>query len=414
MRRDRKLFEITTKILTISNKGRLTIDRKLQLILSEIVECMHAKSGSIMLVKGRGYLEVAASTDAELIGLKQKLGDDSTSAWVYKNRVPLYVDNIANSDVFQKRFDHYKGNSFLLTPILNNKKLIGILSITDKVGDDAFLEEEQEVFFKITGLVINALNNQRLLDSIKKKNKALRKKEIQMRGLEKLKTELFNMMVHDLKGTISEVIANLDILSYTVSDEDQECVESAMTGCDNLYSMVFNMLDVSRLEEGRLELIYEKIDPHDLLKEAMLRLYGLAKIKELTFVEKSSFSNSEANFFWADRGILLRILQNLLVNAIDYSPFGETIEVGFNYLKPKKIEFFVKDNGPGVASEYKDVIFNKYFQLENKRHGQIHATGLGLTFCKMAVEAHRGRISVQSDKAKGSCFSFILPLEKTR
>lgn len=165
---------------------------------------------------------------------------------------------------------------------------------------------------------------------------------------------------------------------------------------------------------SKLELIYEKIDPHDLLKEAMLRLYGLAKVKELTFVEKSSFSNSEANFFWADRGILLRILQNLLVNAIDYSPFGETIEVGFNCLKPKKIEFFVKDNGPGIASEYKDVIFNKYLQLKNKRHAQIHATGLGLTFCKMAVEAHRGRISVQSDKAKGSCFSFILPLEKTR
>ncbi|GAJ19970.1 unnamed protein product, partial [marine sediment metagenome] len=131
----------------------------------------------------------------------QRLGDDSPSAWVYENRVPLYVDNIANSDVFQKRFNHYMGNSFFLTPIFSNKKVIGILSITDKVGEDVFSEEEQEVLLKIAGLVISTLNYQRMIDSVKKKNKALRKKELQLRDLEKLKTELF---INQFKSTLFE------------------------------------------------------------------------------------------------------------------------------------------------------------------------------------------------------------------
>jgi len=219
------------------------------------------------------------------------------------------------------------------------------------------------------------------------------------------------MLIHDLKGPISDLIANLDILSYTVSYENQEYVESAKTGCDTLYRMVSNLLDIARLEEGGLELIYEKIDPQDLIKEALVRLFGLVKMKGLTIEEKFS-SPKTMDFFWGDRGILLRVLQNLLTNAIDYSPPGEAIEVGFDYLKSLKIQFFVKDNGPGVPPEHQEVIFDKYLQLEKKADGRIYTTGLGLTFCKMAVEAHRGKIGVESENLEGSRFFFILPLER--
>jgi signal transduction histidine kinase len=111
---------------------------------------------------------------------------------------------------------------------------------------------------------------------------------------------------------------------------------------------------------------------------------------------------------------LLRVLQNLLTNAISYSPPGETIEVGYRRITPHEIEFFVKDNGPGVPYEYREAIFDKYFQLEKQADGRIYTVGLGLTFCKMAVEAHRGRIRLDSENSKGSRFSFILPLDRKR
>ena len=411
MANDKRLLEVLTAINTISNDKGLSFGEKLQHILLEIVGCMKAKSGSIMLVKGRKTLEVAASTRAELIGVKQGLDEESPSTWAVRNRASLYIDNISTHALFKKRFDHYQGDAFLLVPIIGNKKVIGVLTVTDKIGEEVFSKKEQQALLTIAGQIISALENQRLTESLRRKRRALQEKNLQLKKLEKLKTELFNMLIHDLKWPISELIASLDILSCTVSEDNRAHVESAKAGCDTLYRMMFNLLDVARLEEGSLELIYEKIDPKDLVKEALARLFGLVKMKEVSLVER--FPSAESmDSFWADRGILLRVLQNLLTNAVNYSPHGETIEVGFGYLKSQKIEFFVKDKGPGVPPEYQEAIFDKYFQLENKGDGRIYTTGLGLTFCKMAVEAHKGKIGVESGSLDGSRFFFILPLER--
>ena len=411
MESDKTLLEDLIAINSISNDKGLAFGEKLEHILLEIVGCMQAKSGSIMLVKSSKSLEVVASTNPELIGVKQGLHEESPSTWAVKNRASLYIDNISTNAMFRKRFDHYEGDAFLLVPIIGNEKVIGVLTVTDKIGEDVFSKEEQQALLMIAGQIISALENQRLTETLKRKRRALQQKNLQLRRLERLKTDLFNMLVHDLKGPISELIANLDILSYTVSEDNREHVESAKTGCDTLYSMVFNLLDIARLEEGRLELIYEKIDPKDLIKEALARLFGLVKMKGVSFVERFP-SSTATDSFWGDRGSLLRVIENLLTNAVNYSPPGETIEVGFEYLKKSpQIELFVKDKGPGVSPEYQEAIFDKYFQLEKKGDGRIYTAGLGLTFCKMAVEAHRGKISVDSESLEGSRFLFILPIK---
>lgn len=406
------LLEILIQINAISNNKRLDFRQKLQQILSKIVGHLNVKSGSIMLVKGSKNLEVAASTCKELVGKKQRLDEESPSTWVFNNKDSLYIKDISKNDLFVARHDHYKGSAVLLVPILDNDKVIGIVAATDKIGKDDFLKEEQKALLTLAGQVISALENQRLTESLKRKKRTLQKKNIQLKKLERLKTDFYNMLIHDLKGPISELIANLDILSYAASDEDQEYIETAKTACDTLYSMVFNLLDISQLEEDRLKLLYEKIDPKDLIHEALARLFGHFKLKELTFKEKLP-STKTAEFFWGDRGILLRVLQNLLTNAINYSPAGETIEVGFEYPKSSEIKFFVKDNGPGVPPEHHKSIFDKYFQLNRKSDGRVHTTGLGLTFCKMAVDAHRGKIGIESPRQKGSRFFFILPIQST-
>ena len=151
-----------------------------------MIKCMKANSGSIMLVKGRKNLEVAASTNAKLVGMKQPMGEDSPSAWVVKNKTPLYVDDIRKSRLFKKRFDHYKKGAFLLVPITSADKVIGVLSVTDKKGDDVFSKEEREILLNIGIQVISALENQRLTESLNKKRKTLQQKNAQLRKLEKL------------------------------------------------------------------------------------------------------------------------------------------------------------------------------------------------------------------------------------
>ena len=409
MTREQRILEILLAITNISNDTKLPFQKKLQQILLSIVNNMQAKRGSIMLLKGRKTLEVVASTNPDLVGKRQSVDEQSPSTWVLKHKRPLYEDQNSHRGDWVHRACGYEKTAFLVAPIVSNNKALGVLSVTEKEGADVFDKVEQEILIDVAGQVISALENERLTQSLKRSKRTLQKKNLQLRKLEKLRTDLFNMLIHDLKGPISEVVANLDILTYTLDGDNRQFVESAQKGCETLQTMIANLLDIARLEERRLELIYEKIDPRDLIREALGRLTKVGKTGELEFVE--TFPPCEAGpYFAADRGILLRVLQNLLRNAIQYSPAGGLVEVGFEYTETQRIQFFVKDQGPGIPEEHRNAIFEKYTQLDKKPDGRVYTTGLGLAFCKMAVQAHKGSIGVQAVSPKGSQFWFSLPI----
>ena len=402
MKIEKKLLDVLLAINSISQNARLTFDEKLAHIIFEIVQCLGAKSGSIMVLEGHKELRVVASTHAQLIGQMQPLEEGSPSSWVVKYKKPLHVADIGNSGQFKERFDHYQGSAFLVAPLINNGQVMGVINVTDKLGLDQFSQEEESTLIQIAGQIIAALENQRLTESLKEKN-------LELERLERLKTELFNMLIHDLKSPLSELLANLDILSLSLPDENQKFVKGARSGCDTLCRMVSNLLDITRLEEGKLKLIYEEIDPSSVIRESITRMDTLTRGKDLRIVENKP-TIVPGGPLRADRDILIRVLQNLLSNAIRYSPSGETITVGFDYADAENILFEVEDHGPGIHPEDQQIIFDKFRQLEKKTEGRVYSTGLGLAFCKMAVEAHQGHIGVESDGLRGSTFSFELPL----
>jgi two-component system sensor histidine kinase KdpD len=408
MTREQRILDILLAITNISNNTKLPFEEKLQQILLKVVRSLQARRGSIMLLKGQKALEVAASTKPELIGKCQPLDEQSPSTWALKRKKPLYVDRNTSQENFIGRAHEYEKAAFLVAPIVSNNKAVGVLSVTEKMGEDVFDKVEQEILVDVTGQVISALENERLTQSLKRSKRTLERKNRQLRKLEKLRTDLFNMLIHDLKGPISEVVANLDILTYTLDGENRQFVESAQKGCETLQTMIANLLDIARLEERRLELVCEKIDPQDLVKEALGRLTKVGKTGELEFVERFP-SPENGHHVVADRGMLLRVLQNLLSNAIQHSPAGGTIEIGFEPVNEDKIQFFVQDSGPGVPKEHRKAIFEKYTQLNKKADGRVYTTGLGLAFCKMAVRAHKGSIGVQDAAPAGSRFWFSLP-----
>jgi len=412
MEPSQKLIRVLLAINDISIDPGLDFQHKLHRVILGITEGLGAKSGSLMLKKGRKSLEVVASTNPDIVGVRQPIDRDSPSAWVARTGERLYVDDRNSTNRFQKRYDHYRKSAFLLVPVISQGQVIGVLSVTEKIDKDRFTEEEQEILLKVAGQVIGALEAQRLADDLGKKRKTLQKRNRQLRKLEQLKTDLFRMLIHDLKGPISELMANLDILSYTANEENRSFVETAKNSCDTLYSMVSNLLDIARLEEGKLDLVYEQIVPEDLLQEAMARVHWSTALKGLSLDEQKMPFPDDQDPFWGDRGILLRVLQNLLMNGAAYSPEGESVIVGVEYPVPGAVRFFVEDQGPGVPFEHQEAVFDKFAQLEKKGDGRIYTTGLGLTFCKMAVEAHRGRIYIQSDGEHGSRFVFELPVAK--
>ncbi|MBI9075483.1 MAG: GAF domain-containing protein [Desulfatibacillum sp.] len=399
-------------VVQFSNDSSLDFEEKLQKILEETMKCSGMAKGSIMLMKGRNCLEVAASSRPELIGICQDLEDEnSPSAWVAINKKPLYVDSMIDC-TFPQKFDHYKKNAYFSVPLLSGKKVMGVLNLTEKVVLDLLTPQEQEFVLNIAGHFIMAIDNQRLAKSLKQSREKLRKKNQQLKKVEKAKEQLFNMLVHDLKGPISEMVANLDLLTYTVKGENLEYIQSSRTACDSLYRMVSDMLEITKMEEGRLKLYHTLVNPMEILDDALARLTGMAMIKEIRFAKEIPHDGQKC-LFRADRNILSRVLQNLLVNAISYTETGGGIILGYGLPTPQNIVFFVEDNGPGIPAGFEEKIFDKFVRVNEADQNRAYTTGLGLAFCQMAVAAHNGTIRAENATPTGARFAFTLPMDHT-
>jgi len=225
--------------------------------------------------------------------------------------------------------------------------------------------------------------------------------------LEKLKKNLIQMVVHDMKGPVGEVIGNLDLVKVEpLSERQLESIEMAESGCEDLLRMIMNLLDLSRMEEGRLQLNPSMLDPEEVIQgivskfKTLLRLGGLSAHADVQGGDRIK----------ADRVLLERILQNLLTNSINATPEGGKIIIEVSSQKESgMVRIDVRDNGIGIPESYRNLVFEKFAPASDDSD-HPNSTGLGLNFCKMAVEAHGGTIWFSSKEGEGTTFSFTLPV----
>ncbi|MEW6267336.1 MAG: ATP-binding protein [Thermodesulfobacteriota bacterium] len=223
--------------------------------------------------------------------------------------------------------------------------------------------------------------------------------------LQTLKEDLTNMVVHDLKGPLSEIQANLEMMAAEPLGVFQaELLEAARLGGFDLQRMITNVLDVSRLEENRLVLDFEPFVAGEMIQEALRRFTPLARLSEVTLAAEAA---NDLPPLVADKRLFERILNNLISNALDYTPISGRVTVR-SAADPAGFRFEVEDTGRGIPPELQGKIFEKFSQGQARGRPKT-STGLGLTFCRMAVEAHGGGIRVESEPGRGSRFIFVLP-----
>jgi two-component system phosphate regulon sensor histidine kinase PhoR len=170
--------------------------------------------------------------------------------------------------------------------------------------------------------------------------------------------------------------------------------------------MVNSLLDVVRIEAGALKPDLAPISPRELVLASVQQLTPLAKAGGLDLVVDLP---DDLPAIVADDDLVCRVLVNLIHNAIKFTPPGGRIAVQVALEGPARVEFSVRDTGDGIAPEECETIFDRFAQAKS-RAGKGHASaGLGLTFCRLAVEAHGGTIWVESTPGDGSCFRFRLP-----
>ncbi|MBI3268824.1 MAG: response regulator [Planctomycetes bacterium] len=246
------------------------------------------------------------------------------------------------------------------------------------------------------------------------------------RRLSELKEHLVHLVVHDLRNPLTGVMGNLDLLflqKVQVSDKHLGFLKEARRGAVDLLGMINSLLDVTKMEEGELELHRESTDLGALAKEAAADFAAAAERDGKSLVVEAAVDLPAVQ---GDRHLLRRVFQNLVSNALKYVERGGHVRVDVARAGPAQateptpaaaggaapaagIECRVEDDGEGIPESYHAKIFEKFGQVSARADRKRSGTGLGLPFCKLAVEAHGGRIRVESEPGKGSRFVLWLP-----
>ena len=240
--------------------------------------------------------------------------------------------------------------------------------------------------------------------ALRQSTRALEQSYARLRELEQLRDDLVHMIVHDMRSPLMVLKGHLELLRQggvgKFNAEAESDLVSALHAADHLKNMANELLDTSRLEEGKLPIVAEAHELVALVTEVTTDI-GMLDRERAIRVEGAKVSVT------CDGRLVRRVLQNLLSNAIKHTPAGGAIDVLVS-ATGGRARVAVSDLGPGVPAEARARIFEKFAAVTSFREGKFHSAGIGLAFCKLAVEAHGGAIGVEARQPRGSVFWFEL------
>jgi signal transduction histidine kinase len=220
-----------------------------------------------------------------------------------------------------------------------------------------------------------------------------------LKELDEFKEAMSGMIVHDLKNPLSAIIgiSNKD----QISKNDQTAIRQAGK---QMLNLTLNILDVQKFEQAKVPLNRRDEALAEIVQDAFDQVSLLASNKN----QQLLISFEATTGVHADFELISRVLMNLLTNAIKYTPNNGKITIGTEEMPDNQVKISVSDTGQGIPADKLDTVFDKFSQVEARKSGGARSTGLGLTFCKMVVEAHGGRIWVTSEVGVGTTFYFTL------
>lgn len=298
-------------------------------------------------------------------------------------------------------------SSIVTVPLKSEEESIGIISLGRRKVKE-YSGKELELLDAIVNHVVIAINNASLYEQVKFQLEELKEKTEKLEELEEIKERLTRMLVHDLKNPLSVIMTYSQYLKDSGKIEDGDLLrifEAIYSNCQDILNMVMNLLEIGKIEDKNLNLDIEDLTINEILDDILDKLKITLIKKDIAFIKTIS---KEITAVKGDRNLLQRVITNLLDNAIKHTEKNGKIEFVL-VEKEKEFLFCISDEGKGIPEKYHKKIFEPYFSLDYKTSGIKTSTGIGLSFCKLAIEAHGGRIWVENNMTRGCTFYFTLP-----
>jgi signal transduction histidine kinase/ActR/RegA family two-component response regulator len=335
--------------------------------------------------------------------------------WAAKHRRVVSVADATQDQRFKAlREGTFAPRSFLLLPLESPRRLVGVLTLARR-SVSPFTNLEQALVQIIASQAAISIDNARLHEQQKEQLGEINAQKVELEGynaqiqeISRLKSEFLANMSHELRTPLNAILGFSEILKDNLAGEltpeqKQDCLENIHTSGKHLLTLVNDVLDLSKIEAGRMDLVYDTFEVTTALAEVRSVIRALTERRSLTLTADIEPPELAVR---ADKSKFKQVLYNLLTNAIKFTPGGGNI-----WLRAREIndELVVEvgDTGIGIAAEHQDKIFTEFYQVPGDARRQ--GTGLGLPLTKRFVALHGGSIGVESEEGVGSVFTVRLP-----
>jgi signal transduction histidine kinase len=356
---------------------------------------------------------------------------EGLNSWVVRHHQPLLLGSTAEEQRFGVKSvaDTKPSESWLGVPMIARDRLIGVISV-ESYKKNAFSADDLILVTAIANQAAVALENSHLYRDLEgltyaleqrvmERTNELRETNLRLMAADRSKNQFLANMSHELRTPLNSIIGFSSVLIESTRGLLQprlhRFLENIHTAGNHLLELINDILDLSKIEAGKMELRTDQFDLHETLAAVERVMKGVASEAKVQLVSKVDPALPKVRL---DEGRLKQILFNLLSNAVKFSPNDAIVTIACHFVAAAEsplgfdtVRIDVTDRGVGIQNDELERIFVEFYQTEDGRRARQGGTGLGLSLTRNFVELHYGRIDVQSRPGEGSTFTLYLPID---
>jgi signal transduction histidine kinase len=419
--RDSELAEVleqqtaTSEILRVIASSSTNIQPVLDAVVESAARLCDATDGLIARLDGNILIPGVAKYGSMPVPAARPLSYDTPVGRAIIDRKTIHVHDL-KSEVETEFPDSVTrqavsgARTLLTTPLIPKERAFGAIVIRRKEVRP-FSDKQIKLLKTFADQAVIAIENVRLFQEIEEKSRQLEAANERLKELDRLKSDFVSNVSHELRTPLTAIKGAVDLILREapgpLNKSQIHYLSRVRSNTQHLAGLINDLLDLSKIEEGKIELNASRVLLGGLVHEVMETVKPIAAEKPVLLEFKVP---EPAVLVWADRDKVTQVLMNLIGNAIKFTRCDGMIGVSTANDRGGWVRVSIRDAGPGIPTSEQEKIFEKFYQVTQDGGLKPKGTGLGLAISKSLVELHGGRIWVESELGRGSTFSFTLPV----